>query len=168
MTQGRWLAISVGTLTVALAFWFAVLAVPSDRFTGVAIFGVGLSFAMYAVAGFSRADDPMDTGFLAAITALGTGAALAAFAQVTGAGWVLAAAPVAAIGAGGARALAPTGDTNRNLARFAAMAAAVGIVLFVLGVDVTAYGLIAPLVPLPALGVADRLYDRGSEIVAEK
>ena len=34
-------------------------------------------------------------------------------------------------------------------------------------VDITAYGLVAPLLALPALGISDRLYERGREVVAE-
>jgi hypothetical protein len=34
-------------------------------------------------------------------------------------------------------------------------------------VDHTVYALVAPLLPLPAIGVADRIFDRGEEIIAE-
>ena len=168
MTPSRWLAIIVGTLVVAIAFWFAILTIPSNPIVGLLIFGAGLAFAMYSVAGFSRADDPFGTGFMAAITALGTAIALAIFAQALGMRGVLAVAPVAAIGIGGSRALAPTGDKSRNLARLAATAIAVAVAFFVFTVEITAYGLVAPLLPLPALGLADRFYDRGREVVAEE
>jgi len=168
VTQSRWLAISVGTMIVAMAFWFMILAATSSQIVGVLIFGVGLAFAMYSVAGFSGAEDPMGTGFAAAITALATAAVLALFAQTVGLQAVLVLSPVAAIGIGGARALAPTGDKSRNLARLAATAAAVAAMYLVYTVDITAYGLIAPLIALPALGLADRFYDRGREVVAEE
>jgi len=168
VTQSRWLAIIVGTLIVAMAFWFAALAIPSNLITGLLIFGVGLAFAMYSVAGFSRADDPMGTGFASALMALGTVTALALFGETLGVVGVLAIAPVAGIGVGGTRALAPTGDKSRNLARLGATAAASGIAFFVFTVDPTAYGLVAPLLALPALGIADRLYDRGRDVVAEE
>lgn len=168
MTQSRWLAIFVGTLIVAMSFWFAILTMPSNQIMGLLMFGVGLAFAMYSVAGFSRAEDPMGTGFIAAITALATAAVLAFFAQSVGLNAVLALSPVAAIGIGGTRALAPTGDKSRNLARLGATVAVVVAMYFVFTVDITAYGLIAPLVALPALGIADRLYDRGREVVAEQ
>lgn len=173
MTQSRWLAIAVGTLIVAMATWFGVLAARSDTdarsnlVMGLLIFGVGLAFAMYSVAGFSRADDPMGTGFVAAIVALITAATLAVFAQAVDVGAILVLSPVAAIGIGGTRALAPTKDKSRNLARLAAMAIVVLAMYFVSTVEITAYWLVAPLVPLPALGIADRLYDRGREVVAE-
>jgi hypothetical protein len=167
VTQSPWLAIIVGTLIVAMAFWFAVLTIPSSLTVGLLIFGIGIAFAMYSVAGFSRADDPMGTGFAAALIALGTVTALALFGQTVGLAGVLAFAPVAAIGVGGTRALAPTGDKSRNLTRLGATAAASGIAFFVFTVDITAYGLVAPLLSLPALGIADRVYDRGREVVAE-
>ena len=167
MTQSRWLAIIVGTLIAAMAFWFAVLTIPSNLTVGLLIFGMGLAFAMYSVAGFSRADDPMGTGFAAALIALGTVTALALFGQTLGLAGVLAVAPVAGIGVGGTRALAPTRDKSRNLTRLGATVAASGIAFFVFTVDITAYGLVAPLLALPALGIADRLYERGREVVAE-
>ncbi|MEN8238478.1 MAG: hypothetical protein ABFR53_04660, partial [Actinomycetota bacterium] len=135
MTQSRWLAIGVGTLIVAMAFWFAILTVPSNQFAGLLIFGVGLAFAMYSIAGFSRADDPMGTGFAAAITALAAGAAIAIFAQAVDLRWILALAPVAAIGIGGTRGLAPTRDKSRNLARLVATATTVAIMYFVFTVE---------------------------------
>ena len=168
MTQSRWLAISVGTLIVAMAFWFAILAAPANLVMSLMIFGVGLAFAMYSVAGFSRTDDPMGTGFVAAITALATAAVIAIFAQAVDLSAALALSPVAAIGVGGTRALAPAGDKSRNLARLAATAVTMVAMYFVFTVDTTAYGLVAPLVPLPALGIADRLYERGREVVAEE
>jgi hypothetical protein len=168
VTQSRWLGISVGTLIVALAFWFMILASTSSLMTGLLIFGVGLAFSMYSVAGFSRAQDPMGTGFMAAIIALGTGAVLAVFAQAVDIGAVLALAPVVAIGVGGTRALAPTGDKSRNLARMVATAIVVAVLFFVFTVEITTYALVAPLVPLPVLGLADRFYDRGTEIVEEE
>ena len=155
-------------MIVALAFWFAVLSATSNLVVALLIFGAGLIFAMYSVAGFSRADDPMGTGFVAAITALLAAAALAIFAQALDLKAVLAITPVVAIGVGGIRALAPAGDKSRNLVRLAATAIVAGAMYFVFSVEVTAYALVAPLVPLPALGIADRFYDRGREIVAEE
>ena len=167
MTQSRWLGIIVGTLIVAMGFWFAALTIPSNLTVGLLIFGVGLAFAMYSVAGFSRADDPMGTGFAAALIALGTVTALALFGETLGLVGVLAIAPVAGIGVGGTKALAPTSDKSRNPARLASTVVASGIAFFVFTVEPTAYGLVAPLLALPALGIADRLYDRGREVVAE-
>jgi len=168
VTQSRWLAIGVGTLIVALSFWFAILTVPSNTIVGLTIFGAGLAFAMYSVAGFSGADDLMQTGFTAAITALVAAGALAIFAQALDLREILALSPVAAIGVGGARALAPTGDKSRNLVRLLSTATVLAAMYFVFTVDITAYGLMAPLFALPALGIADRFYDRGRDIVAEE
>ena len=168
MTGSRAIAISVGTLVAALAFWFSILAIPRGPVVGVLILGAGLAFAMYAVAGFSGSEDPMGTGFAAAITALFTAGTLAIFAQATGIRSILLLAPIVALSVGGTRALAPTKDQQRNLVRLGASAVVVGVLVFLLSVEVTAFGLIAPLLPLPALGIADRFYDRGREVVDEK
>jgi hypothetical protein len=157
----------VGTLISALAFWFAILVVPSSVVTGVLIFGGGVAFAMYSVAGFSRADDPMNAGFAAAITALVAAAGVAVFAQAVDVRGILAIAPVVAIGVGGTRGLAPTKDKSRNLVRLVATGVVVVAMYFLFTVEITAYGLIAPLVPLPALGIADRFFERGREIADE-
>ena len=151
-----------------MAFWFAILTIPSNRLVGLLIFGVGLAFAMYSVAGFSRADDPMGTGFAAAIIALVSAAAIAISAQLVDARGILAIAPVIAISVGGTRGLAPTKDKNRNLARLVATVISAAVVYFIFTVEITAYGLIAPLIPLPALGIADRFYERGRAIVEEE
>ncbi len=161
------MAISVGSLIAALAFWFAALSVPTNPITGLLILGVGLAFAMYSVAGFSGATDLMGTGFAAAITALVAGAALVILAQAVDSRAIFVLSPVVAISAGGIRALAPTRDKQRNLVRLAASAVVVVALYLVFTVEVSAFGLVAPLLPLPALGIADRFYDRGREIVAE-
>jgi len=168
MNGSRWMAISVGTLVVALAYWFAVLAFQSSWVVGGLIFGFGLSFAMYSVAGFSGAKDPMQTGFIAALTALVTASVFVLFSWTVNSETVFILAPVAAIGIGGARGLAPIGDKSRNLVRLGATAAVVVALYFVSTVELTAFGLVAPLLPLPALGIADRFYDRGRDIVAEE
>ncbi|MCL1599051.1 MAG: hypothetical protein M3094_07705 [Actinomycetia bacterium] len=167
MTGNRWLGILVGTMIAALTLWFGFLAIPSNHIIGLVIVGVGLAFAMYAVAGFSGAADPMGTGFMAALIALVSGITMAIIFQSTGMAVFIVLAPVAAISLGGVRALAPTQDKQRNTVRLG-ISAAVAIALWlVFTVEPTAYGLVVPLVLLPALGIADRIYDRGKEIVDE-
>jgi len=168
VTGNRWLGISVGTLLSSLALWFGFLAIPTNALVGFLIVGTGLAFAMYAVAGFSGAEDPMDAGFVAALTALIVLAALVVVFWVTTIRPLIVLAPVLAISFGGTRALAPTRSKRRNAARLA-MSSAVALGLYlVFIVEPTAYGLMAPLLPLPALGVADRIFDRGKEIVDEQ
>ncbi len=168
MTGSRWLGIVVGTLIGALALWFGFLAIPSNQAVGLAIVGIGLAFAMYGVAGFSGAEDPMGTGFAAAIVALVTGITMAVVFRSTGMAVFIVLAPVASLSLGGTRALAPTRDKPRNTVRLIVSGAvAVGLWL-IFTVEPTAFGLMAPLLPLPALGVADRIYERIQEITAER
>ncbi len=167
MTGNRWLAIIVGTMIVALTLWFGFLAIPSNQIVGLGIVGVGLAFAMYSVAGFSGADDPMGTGFTAALIALVSGITMAIMFRSTGMAVFIVLAPVAAISLGGTRALAPTRDKQRNTVRLGVSGALAIALWLVFIVEPTAYGLVAPLLPLPALGIADRIYDRGRQIVDE-
>ena len=168
MTGSRSIAVSVGTLIAALAFWFSILVIPNGPIVGMLILGAGLAFAMYSVAGFSGAEDPMSSGFAAALTALLTASALAVFATATDIRSVLVLSPIVALSVGGIRALAPTGDKQRNVVRLGASAVVIGVLFFLLTIEVTAFGLIAPLLPLPAIAIADRFYDRGREVIDEK
>ncbi|MCL1592904.1 MAG: hypothetical protein M3132_00960 [Actinomycetia bacterium] len=167
MTGSRWVGISVGTLISALAFWFAVLAIPSNVVVGVSMYGAAIAFAMYGLAGFSGANDPMGSGFAAAIIALVTGGTLAVMFEATGFRPLIVTAPILAVGLGGTRALAPTKDKLRNSSRIAVLAGVTVGLNVVFTIEPTAFGLIAPLVPLPALGIADRFYERGKEVVDE-
>lgn len=167
MRGSRWLGIGVGTLISSLAFWFAVLAIPSDVVLGVLMYGIAIAFAMYAVAGFSGAEDPMGSGFAAAVIALLIGGGLAALFESTDYRPLIVAAPILAVGLGGTRALAPTKDKQRNSVRVAMLAGFTAGLYVLFTIEPTAFGLVAPLVPLPALGLADRFYERGKEIVNE-
>lgn len=167
MTGNRWLGIAVGTLIIALTLWFGFLSIPSSQIVGLVIVGVGLSFAMYAVAGFSGADDPMETGFAAALIALGSAITMAIVFRSTAMPVFIVLAPIAAISLGGTRALAPTRDKQRNTVRLGVSAALAIALWLVFTVEPTAYGLVVPLLPLPALGIADRIYDRGRKVVNE-
>lgn len=168
MTGNRWLGITVGTLVVSITLWFGFLAIPSNQIIGLAIVGAGLAFAMYAVAGFSGADDPMGTGFAAALISLVSGITMVIIFRSTSMPVFIVLAPIAAISLGGVRALAPTRDKQRNAVRLGVSAAVALALWLVFIVEPTAYGLMAPLLPLPALGVADRVFDRGRRIVNEQ
>lgn len=168
MIGNRWLGITVGTLIVSLTLWFGFLAIPSNQIVGLTIVGVGFAFAMYAVAGFSGAQDPMATGFAAALIALLSGVAMAILFQSTSMPVFIVLAPIAAISLGGTRALAPTRDKQRNAVRIGVSVAVAIVLWLVFSVEPTAYGLVAPLLPLPALGVADRIFERGRQIVDEQ
>jgi hypothetical protein len=55
----------------------------------------------------------------------------------------------------------------RMLSRAAAVILVAIIAVAIYWVDATVYALVAPLLPLPAVGMADRIFDRGAAIVAE-
>ena len=166
MKAGTWLAVGVGTLAWAVALWFGFLALSTERTVALVIIASGLVFGQYAIAGFSGAPDVTDTGFRASLIALGVGIALLAAYEVSGANGFAVASPVAAMGIGGTFALQPAAPVHRLVARVVVIAAASAVMVVVYGVDHTVYGLVAPLVSLPALPLADHLVDWAAEIVA--
>jgi hypothetical protein len=164
---GRWPGIAAGTLVWALALWFGFLAIGTSPVVGLAIIGAGLVFTMYTVAGFSGSDDIPGTGFRSSLIALSVAIVAFVIAEVAGQEVLAFAAPVLAAGIGGAFALAPRSDVMRLAVRIGFVALATIIVGLVFSVDRTLYGVAAPLVSLPALGLADRLYDRAVEVVRQ-
>ena len=168
MPQYKWPAIGVGTLVLVITMWFGLLTARTAPVTAVAMIAVGLVFAMYAVAGFSRVPDPMQVGFRASLYALVTGIGLLLAYQGTGNASFVIVAPIASAGVGGSFALVPIGDRSRGLARQGGAIVAAVLMSYVFQVDEVIYALIAPLVPLPVLGIADRFVDRGRDIIAEE
>ena len=168
MTGNRWLGITVGTLIASISLWFGFLSIPSNQIVGLSIVGVGFAFVMYAVSGFSGADDPLDTGFAAALIALVSGITMVIVFRATSMPVFIVLAPIAALSLGGTRALAPTRDKQRNTVRLGVSAVAAVALWLVFNVEPSAFGLVAPLLPLPALGIADRIYERGREVVNEE
>jgi hypothetical protein len=77
------------------------------------------------------------------------------------------ASPVIALGVGGVVGVPPVGNRFRMLSRFAAVILVAIIAVAIYWVDHTVYAIVAPLLPLPAVGIADRIFDRGIAIVAE-
>jgi hypothetical protein len=167
MTARTWHGIGVGTLNVAVGLWFAILALSTSTVTALAIAAVAIVMAAYAMAAFSRADDPAGTGFKAALFGLITGVGMFSLFLATDNDLFVVAAPIAAVGVSGIYSLAPTGPRLRRLARLASLVIASAIVWLVFAVDPTVYGVIVPLVPLPAIGFADRIYDRAVGVIAE-
>ena len=159
----RWLAIAVGTLVWALAFWFGLLAVPSDRTVGFAIMAVGLVFALYAVTFVAGGDTPTATAFRGSLLALACGCAVVLIAAVGDDERVAAAAAVLAPGVGGAICLPPARDVLRTGVRLAVTVGLtiVGVALY--STDATVFGLLAPLYVLPLLAVSDIYVDRVRE-----
>jgi hypothetical protein len=164
---GPWPGIVAGTLVWAVALWFGFLALGASPIVGLSIIGGGLVFSMYTVAGFSGAEDIASTGFRSSLIALAVAMVAFVLAEVSGQEVLAFAAPVLAAGIGGAFALAPRSDVMRLAVRIGFVAAATILVALVFSVDRTFYGVVAPLVSLPALGLADRLYDRAVDVVEQ-
>jgi hypothetical protein len=157
----------VGTLVFAISMWFGLLAVLASEAIGIAILGIGLAMTMYIVAGFSEAPEPLDVGFRAALIALGVGGVMFVTSEITESEQFLVLSPLVAAIAGVSFALNPVDKRGRRLARMAAVIP-VGIVGgFVYTVDPLIYGVILPLVPLAAVGLAENFYDRGERVIAE-
>lgn len=167
MKRSTWLGIGVGTLISALGLWFGLLAIQTSRITGLAIISVGIIFAMYGVTAFSGAEDPGTVAFHSALYAILAAATLVVMFTVTGSPSYVVAAPTFAVGVGGTIGLSPRGDPYRTFARFAAVALVTAVVVFVYWVDSTVYALVAPVLALPAVGFADKVFDRGKQVLAE-
>jgi len=160
VTHHRGFAIAVGTLVWAVSSWFGFLAFSTSSATAVTIMGVGLAFAIYAVAGFSGAPDVAATGFRSALIAFGVaGMALVAY-MVTDIDGFVVAAPVVAVGVGCGLALQPASDQVNVVARLGVTVLVAIIAVWVYNVDPTVYGLVSPLMPLPALVIVDTYYAR--------
>jgi hypothetical protein len=163
----KWQAIGVGTLVLALTMWFGFLSARTSPIVATSLIAVGLVLAMYAVAGFSRVEDPFTTGFKAALFALITGVGLLIAYMVSGNASFVIAAPVTSAGVGGSFALVPVGERGRGTVRQAAAILVALAMTYLFRVDDVIYALVSPLVALPAIGIADRFYDRGKDVVAE-
>jgi hypothetical protein len=165
--RSAWLGIGVGTVIASLAMWFGLFAIQSSRVTGLVVIFVGIIFAMYAMAAFSGVVDAGTVAFLSSLYALVTASALIIVFTATNSPSYVVAAPVLALGIGGAVGLPPAGSRLRTLSRSAAALLVTIAVVAVYWVDPTVYAMVAPLLPLPAVGVADRIFEAGEKVVAE-
>ena len=166
MKRSAWLGIGVGTLIAALALWFGLFAIQSNRTTGLAIISVGIIFAMYAMAAFNGVDDGATVAFHSSLYALVTATTLIVIFTTTDSPSYVVAAPVLALGAGGVVGVPPSGNPLRTLSRAIAVAVVTIIAIAVYWVDHTVYAIVAPLLPLPAVGLADKVFNRGKQEVA--
>lgn len=167
MKQSKWLGIGVGTLVASLAIWFGLFAVESNRITGLGVIAVGIIFAMYAMVVFSGAQEGQTVAFHASLYAIVTATTLMIIFTATDSPSYLVASPVLALGIGGAIGLPPDGEPLRTLARVAGVVAVALVAVAVYWVDHTVYAIIAPLMPLPAVGLADRLLDGARAVINE-
>jgi hypothetical protein len=160
VTHHRGFAIGVGALVWAVSSWFGFLVFSTTSATAVTIMGVGLAFAVYAVAGFSGAIDVATTGFRSALIAFGVAAVAVVAYMATDVDGFAVAAPVLAVGVGCGLALQPATDPINIVVRLGVAMLVAIIAVWVYNVDPTVYGLVSPLMPLPALAVADTYYAR--------
>ena len=161
MKRSAWLGIGVGTLIAAPSHWFGLFAIQSNRMMGVAIISVGIIFAMYAMAALNGVEDGATVAFRSSMYAIVTATTLVIVFTATDSPSYLVAAPVLALGAGGVVGVPPSGNSLRTLSRAAAVAVAAVVAVAVYWVDHTVYALVAPMLPLPAVGFGDKMFDRG-------
>ncbi|MCL1595075.1 MAG: hypothetical protein M3132_12055 [Actinomycetia bacterium] len=167
MKRSVWLGIAVGTITASLAIWFGLFAFESNRTVGLIVISVGIVFAMYVMAAFDGVDDAATVAFHSSLYAIVAASTLLILFTVTGSPSYVVASPVIALGVGGVVGIPPVGNRFRMLSRAAAVILVAIIAVSIYWVDVTVYALVAPLLPLPAVGLADRFFDQGAAIVAE-
>ncbi len=104
---------------------------------------------------------------IASLFALITGVGLLIAYQITGNASFVIAAPVASAGVGGSFALVPIGERARGTVRQASAILAALVMTYLFRVDDVIYAIVSPLIALPVLGIADRFFDRGKEVVDE-
>ncbi len=167
MKRSAWLGIGVGTLVAAIAMWSGLFAIQSSRITGLGIISVGIIFAMYAMALFSGVDDGPTVAFHSALYGIVVATTMLVIFTATDSPSYVVAAPVLAIGVGGVVGVPPHDDSIRTLVRAIAAVLVALIAVAVYWVDHTVYAIVAPLMPLPAIGVADRIYNGARAIAAE-
>lgn len=167
MKRSVWLGIIVGTLIATLAMWFGLFAIQSSRATGLTVISLGIIFAMYAMAAFSGVEEASTVAFHSSLYAMVTASLLVIVFTATDSPSYLVASPVLALGIGGVVGVPPVGNRLRMLTRFVAVVAVTIAVVTIYWVDHTVYAMVAPLLPLPAVGIADRIFEAGEKVVAE-
>jgi hypothetical protein len=164
--QSAWLGIAVGTLIAALGLWFGLFAIQSNLTIGLAIISVAIIFAMYAMTIFNGVEDASTVAFHSSLYAIVTATFMVILFTATDSPSYVVATPVLALGVGGVVGIPPTADRFRLLVRAAGALAATGIAVAVYWVDPTVYAIVAPLMPLPAVGLIDGFSDRVRDLAA--
>lgn len=160
MIRGRWFAIAVATLVWSIALWFGFLSLSTDRAVAVVLIGIGLASALWFLTILSADGDGRTRGLAGTLAGLGSASLLLAVGRIGGIDTLVVIAPVVGAGLGGMAALAPPPDTVRALARAGGVAFGVAVASSLHGVDPTLYGVLAPLLSFPLLGLADHYHDR--------
>ncbi len=122
---------------------------------------------MYAMTIFNGVEDAATVAFHSALYAIVTATMLVILFTTTGSPSYLVAAPVLSLGIGGVVGVPPVGNRLRTLTRAIVVALVTFIAVTVYWVDHTVYALLAPLISLPAVGLADRIFEKGREVAAE-
>jgi hypothetical protein len=168
MISRSWLALFVGSLVFTLSMWFALVAITGSEVVGAMILAVGLVLAVYAVAGFSGAEGPFDVGFKSSIYALVVGGVMLVASEATSNEQFLVLTPLVAVVVGGAQALAPVGNRARFLTRVTSLVPISLIAWLVFWVDPVVFAVVIPPIALVGVGLADRVYLRAKEVLAEE
>ncbi|HHC08877.1 MAG TPA: hypothetical protein ENK55_09190 [Actinobacteria bacterium] len=152
-----WLAIGAATGIGAAGWWTGLLFGAVAPALATSLVAVGALLAVFALAGLSGKPDPMGVAVKAGVAGLGTAAFLVLSWSVGGNQMLVALVPLALFGLPGLVALPTPREVGSPTARLVTLAA-VGAALVGVGVvDVEVWALVAPLLPLPALGLSDLL-----------
>ncbi len=154
----------MATLIGAVSFWFAVAVVPAAPGGALFVGGLGVIGAVLALAGLGGAPEPLAVGVRAASLGLGGGAFLFLLWTITGNPAVAFLMPIALLGVPGLLAIPPVGEPARMATRLVALAFVAVVLIGIAVVDATIWALLAPIVPLPAIGFADVMTDRSAAV----
>ncbi len=163
MTDRERLAIGSGTAIAATGFWIGLFVLGKSVPLGVGILAAGAIMSLLAVAGFSRETDQLRIGVRSAIAGLSVGALLFLVAGITTSLTITLLVPAAILGVGGLGALPGGDDPQRSTMRIVVSGIAAAGVVFLGLLAAELWALSAPLVPFPALALADRIWARSQD-----
>jgi len=163
VTDRERLAIGSGTAIAAAGLWIGLFVLGRSVQLGVGIFAAGAIMSLLAVAGFSREADQLRVGVRSAIAGLIVGAVLFLVAGTTSSPTMTLLVPAAILGVGGLGALAGGHDPQRSTMRIVVSGIAAAGVVFLGLLAAELWALSAPLVPYPALALADRIWARSQD-----
>ncbi len=157
------MAIGSGTAIAAAGLWIGLFVLGRSVQLGVGIFAAGAIMSLLAVAGFSREADQLRVGVRSAIAGLIVGAVLFLVAGTTSSPTMTLLVPAAILGVGGLGALPGGNDPQRATMRIVVSGIAAAGVVFLGLLAAELWALSAPLVPYPALALADRIWARSAD-----
>jgi len=162
VSSRAWPAITVATAIATPGYWFASFALSGNVTVTMLVIAIISVLALFALVGISGAADPLSTATRSATYGIAVGAVLMLLFGVTGNGAVAVVVPIAILGVGGSAGLAPVGDPQRLAARSTGVALAALVVVGGMFFAPDAAALLAPVLALPAVGLADRAVDARS------